>query len=236
MISQEIRHRHATSSPMMLQPWYTQGQFSKDLRGMTKLTMGNFLLMSLLTISTVVAWSPSTSPMSRRVSFEMGASFVVAAGGLLNAPQTAAAASPEETKNKLTNLSNEDLAKIIAEDVTTKQFLASADLTREIYDESAVFTDEIDTYTLDKWIKGTKKLFVPSKSEVTLVPNSLKVTDEQASFLFSEYLCFNIPFKPVVYLSGKLILKRDKETGLITSYQEIWDQDVNTVLKSAKFS
>jgi hypothetical protein len=113
--------------------------------------------------------------------------------------------------------------------------LASADLTRQIYDESAKFTDEIDTYTLDKWIKGTKQLFVASKSEVTLTPDSLKVTDDEASFLFSEYLCFNIPFKPVVYLSGKLILKRDQETGLITSYQEVWDQDVNTVLKSAKF-
>jgi hypothetical protein len=197
------------------------------------------LIVLLLTVSAVLAWSPSPSSsffaVSRRGSFEKGAAAVAAAtAGLLIRPQTAEAATAN-TGNKLANLSNEELAKIIMEDVTTRQFLASADLTRQIYDESAKFTDEIDTYTLDKWIKGTKQLFVASKSEVTLTPDSLKVTDDEASFLFSEYLCFNIPFKPVVYLSGKLILKRDQETGLITSYQEVWDQDVNTVLKSAKF-
>lgn len=176
--------------------------------------------------------SSSTPQVSRRGAFETGAA--VAAAAFLTLPQDASASTPTDTSNKLLNLSNDELAKIITRDVTEKQFLASADLTREIYDESAMFTDEIDTYTLEKWIKGTKQLFVASKSEVTLVPDSLKVTDEEASFLFSEYLCFNIPFKPVVYLSGKLILKRDKETGLITSYQEIWDQDINTVLKSAK--
>jgi hypothetical protein len=197
------------------------------------------LILLLLTVSAVLAWSPSPSSSSfevtRRGSFEKGAAAVAAAtAGFVIRPQPSEAAAAN-TGNKLANLSNEELAKIIMEDVTTKQFLASGDLTREIYDESAKFTDEIDTYTLEKWMKGTKKLFDASKSEVTLVPDSLKVTDDEASFLFSEYLCFNIPFKPVVYLSGKLILKRDQETGLITSYQEVWDQDVNTVLKSAKF-
>ena len=46
---------------------------------------------------------------------------------------------------------------------------------------------------------------------------------------------FNIPFKPVVALSGKVVLERDLNTGLIVSYREFWDQDVTTVLKSAKF-
>lgn len=198
-------------------------------------------LRCLLTVSAVQALSLSQSPnrfeMSRRSSLKNGASFiaVAAATGLLNLPLSAEA-TPTKSDKKLTNLSNKELARIIEEDITTRQFLASADLTREIYDEYAMFTDEIDTYTLDKWVKGTKKLFVASKSEVTLVPDSLKVTEDEASFRFSEYLCFNIPFKPVVYLTGKLVLKRDTETGLITSYQEFWDQDVNTVLKSAKFS
>ena len=47
---------------------------------------------------------------------------------------------------------------------------------------------------------------------------------------------FNIPLlKPVVFVSGKVVLERDLDNGLIVSYREFWDQDVITVLKSAKF-
>ena len=41
----------------------------------------------------------------------------------------------------------------------------------------------------------------------------------------------NIPLlQPKVYLSGKVILERDPKTGLITSYREKWDQDVNNLV------
>lgn len=113
--------------------------------------------------------------------------------------------------------------------------MVRADLTRSVYDESATFIDEIDTYQMDAWIKGTKRLFVADKSQVEIVPDTLQVTDQEATFNFTEYLTFNIPLlQPRVYLSGKVVLKRDPKTGLITSYQEKWDQDVNTVLLSAK--
>ena len=138
-------------------------------------------------------------------------------------------------KKKQIGISNEELAKIIVQDIQDNQFMVRADLTRSIYDEKATFTDEIDTYQLDAWIQGTKRLFVANQSHVDLVPNSLQVNVTEATFLFTEFLTFNIPFLlPKVYLSGKVILKRDPTTGLITSYQEQWDQDVNTVLLSAK--
>ncbi len=147
-------------------------------------------------------------------------------------------ASPSQAavvSEKKVGISNTELANIIARDIKDNQFMVRADLTRSVYDESATFTDEIDTYQLDAWIQGTKRLFVADKSMVELVPNSLKVTDQEATFLFTEYLTFNIPFLlPKVYLSGTVILKRDPSTGLITSYKEKWDQDVNTVLLSAK--
>ncbi|KAG7337778.1 hypothetical protein IV203_017792 [Nitzschia inconspicua] len=136
---------------------------------------------------------------------------------------------------KLLNLSNDELAVKITSDVVDRQFLVTGRLTRELYDESATFTDEIDTYQLDQWMKGTQKLFVANKSHVDLEPNSLQVSNDQVTFRFQETLCFNIPLVyPTVYLSGKVLLKRNPDTGLITSYQEQWDQDVNTVLKSAK--
>jgi hypothetical protein len=113
--------------------------------------------------------------------------------------------------------------------------MVGADISRSVYDESATFTDEIDTYEMDQWIKGTKRLFVADKSHVDLVPDSMQVTDTQVTFRFTEDLTFNIPLLlPKVYLSGTVELKRDPKTGLITSYQEKWDQSINTVLTSAK--
>lgn len=135
--------------------------------------------------------------------------------------------------DKQTNISNDELKKIILSDMD-KSFLVTADITRSVYDESATFTDEIDVYTMDKWIKGTKALFIPSGSRLKLV-GDVDVTQSEVSFRFDEDLMFNIPFKPVCSLTGKLVLTRDENTGLITSYREYWDQSVSEVLKTAKF-
>lgn len=135
---------------------------------------------------------------------------------------------------KRINISDSDLKQIILSDVVDKSFLVTADITRAVYDESATFTDEIDVYTMDKWIKGTKSLFIPSGSRVTLV-GDVNVSPSEVTFQFDEDLMFNIPFKPVCSLSGKVVLARDEKTGLITSYREYWDQQINDVLKTAKF-
>mmetsp|Transcript_16859 Transcript_16859/g.26313 ORF Transcript_16859/g.26313 Transcript_16859/m.26313 type:complete len:214 (-) Transcript_16859:283-924(-) len=159
---------------------------------------------------------------------------VAATASGIAVPSIAQAAATEE---KMTNLSNADLAAILTRDVAENQFLVSADITRAIYDEGATFTDEIDTYTMDKWIIGTKRLFVAEKSRVSLV-GDVQVSDDgsKAEFRFDEDLMFRIPFLyPVVSLTGKVVLERDVKTGLITSYREFWDQDVATVLKGAKF-
>ena len=87
---------------------------------------------------------------------------------------------------------------------------------------------------MDKWIKGTQSLFIASGSRLSLV-GDIDVTDKEVTLRFDEDLMFNIPFKPVCSLTGKLVLTRDPSTGLITSYREYWDQSVNEVLKTAKF-
>lgn len=160
-----------------------------------------------------------------------------AASGFSFAPSISSAKADTDTttNEKMTNLSNDELAKIVTRDISDNQFLVSADITRAIYDERATFTDEIDTYTMDKWVVGTKRLFVAEKSRVSLV-GDVQVSMEKAEFRFDEDLMFRIPFLyPVVSLTGKVVLERDVKTGLIKSYQEFWDQDVATVLKSAKF-
>jgi len=148
------------------------------------------------------------------------------------ASQPAVAAATTNAEGKL-DLTDAQLKEIIKSDVLIKQFLVTGDLTRSVYKPSATFTDEIDTYSMDQWMKGTQKLFVGDKSDVRLI-GDVDVSKEAVTFRFDEDLMFNIPFKPVVSLSGKVVLTRD-ETGYITSYREFWDQDTLSVLKTAKF-
>ena len=168
-----------------------------------------------------------TSQNSRRSFLSATASATAVTASLL--PLRTYAAT-----DKQLNLSNDELKKIILSDVVDKDFLVTADITRSVYDESATFQDEIDLYTMDKWIKGTQSLFIPSGSRVSLV-GDVVVSDTSAEFRFDEDLQFNIPFKPVCHLTGKVVFTRDEKTGLITSYREYWDQSVKEVLATAKF-
>ena len=154
--------------------------------------------------------------------------------GFVNVPS--ARASDSIRSEKLIGISDDLLLQMVKKDIVDNQYLCNGKLTRSIYDESATFTDEIDTYQLDQWIKGTQKLFVEENSQVRLV-GDIDVTKSAVEFRFDEDLQFRIPLLfPTVSLTGKVVLKRDPATGLITSYQEFWDQDVSTVLKSAKFN
>mmetsp|Transcript_23437 Transcript_23437/g.49892 ORF Transcript_23437/g.49892 Transcript_23437/m.49892 type:complete len:271 (+) Transcript_23437:131-943(+) len=149
-------------------------------------------------------------------------------------PMDAAIAADDVQSPKQTNLSDEDILKIVVDkDLVANQFLVNGRLTRSIYDESCAFQDEIDTYGLDQWMKGTAKLFDGERSKVVVAPGSVQAKGNVLQFRFVEYLCFNIPLvKPIVYLSGTLFLTRSESTGLITSYREKWDQDIYKVLTS----
>jgi hypothetical protein len=185
-------------------------------------------LCSALLASKVCAYSPGgkTSPTTRS-DFMKTILTTVAASTILPAASIAS--------DKQLNLPPSEIASIVENDLVQNGFLTNGKLTRSIYDENAIFTDEIDTYKLDQWIKGTSRLFVgPPGSRVDLV-GSVDANEKEVVFRFDEDLMFNIPFKPVVKLTGKVVLARDESTGLITSYREYWDQDVKTVLKSAKF-
>lgn len=63
------------------------------------------------------------------------------AGVLTTTTQPSSVMAIEE---KQLNLSDEELKKIITADMVERSFLVSADLTRSVYDESSIFTDEID--------------------------------------------------------------------------------------------
>ena len=96
--------------------------------------------------------------------------------------------------------------------------------------------DEIDTYEIDQYVKGTKALFNAAKSHVDLVGN-VEADENSVNFKFSEKLTFNIPFiNPAVSLTGRVKLTRNPDTGLVSYSREYWDQKVNEVLSTVSFN
>ena len=154
--------------------------------------------------------------------------FVIGASAAPLATQHISIAAAD-AETKLRNLAPDKMAAIVRSDLVDRQFLATADFTRAIYDEAALFTDEIDTYTLPKFVKGTSALFVPEKSVVKLV-GEVEATESKVSFRFDEDLCFRIPFQPIVTVTGRCELTRDAQTGLITQYREFWDKTPREVI------
>lgn len=192
--------------------------------------LGSRLVNSYSTSPNGKATATSRAILGRSQFLQSAVASVLTVTASVTSPTSAIAVEP-----KLYHLPPAEIASIVQKDLEENAFLTNGKLTRSIYDESATFTDEIDTYKLDQWIKGTQKLFVgPPGSRVALA-GPVEASDKEISFRFEEDLMFNIPFKPVVALSGKVVLERDLNTGLIISYREFWDQDVATVLKSAKF-
>eukprot|EP00437_Effrenium_voratum_P043334 CAMPEP_0181472016 /NCGR_PEP_ID=MMETSP1110-20121109/39378_1 /TAXON_ID=174948 /ORGANISM="Symbiodinium sp., Strain CCMP421" /LENGTH=202 /DNA_ID=CAMNT_0023597063 /DNA_START=47 /DNA_END=651 /DNA_ORIENTATION=- len=149
-------------------------------------------------------------PVGRRAS-------LAAAVGVFGLPVSALAGTGD---GKRRNLDASEVAKIVRDDLVARQFLATADFSPEIYDEACTFTDEIDTYQKDKFIKGTKALFVASESNVQLVGDvDILEGGKKLQFRFQESLAFNFPIvHPKVTLSGTCTLTRG-EDGLIVALQ-----------------
>ena len=99
------------------------------------------------------------------------------------------------------NLSDEELKKIVKDDILERKFVATGNLTPEIYKPTATFTDEIDTYGMKQWMTGTQKLFVGDQSKVSLL-GDVEVSPEKVQFRIDEELVFRIPLRPRVFLSA----------------------------------
>ena len=186
----------------------------------------------LLQTAAVHAWrhTNAPAPVARR-RFVGGALAALAA---TTAARSNAYSGQDKATPKAKNLPPKELAKRVERDLVENQFLATANFDRTLYDESCTFQDEIDTYELDKFIKGTSKLFVADRSHVDLT-SPVTASNDSVEFKFKEDLCFNIPFKPTVFVSGRVVLTRDLDTGLFVKYREYWDQKPNDVLRGARF-
>uniref|UniRef100_A0A7S3LYQ8 Uncharacterized protein n=1 Tax=Spumella elongata TaxID=89044 RepID=A0A7S3LYQ8_9STRA len=175
---------------------------------------------------------PPAESSARRRSW-LGAGVLAAVSAALGASAAAGAAAPDLPKRR--NLPVSEVAKIVREDVVQRQFLATADFSPEIYDDNCIFTDEIDSYTYEKFVKGTKGLFVASESNVKLV-GDVEVLEggSKLQFRFDEVLAVNLPIvHPKWTLSGTCTLTRGAD-GLIVAYKEKWDQSVPEVILSTR--
>ena len=67
----------------------------------------------------------------------------------------------------------------MSDDITIRQALITADFTRSVYSESCQFKDEIDTYPIDDYVRGTKLLFNAGLSHVELTSPVSSVRDAE---------------------------------------------------------
>jgi hypothetical protein len=134
---------------------------------------------------------------------------------------------------KQLSLSPQAFAQIVADDITVRQALVTADFTRSIYSEACTFTDEVDTYKIDQYVSGTKALFNAQRSHVDLV-GSVSASSDMASFNFNEKLTFNLPLNPYVLLTGRVELRRGPD-GLVETSREFWDEKPLAVISTVKF-
>ena len=149
-------------------------------------------------------------------------------------PETKAMTIPPPPVPTTLPLTDDQLAQIITEDLMQRRFLVTGNLTPHIYQPTATFTDAISTYDMDYWRKGTPRLFFDDESLRLL--GDVHVSPDRVEFRYDGNFVFRIPFLyPTLYLSGTVVLTRDAESGLISSYREIWDEDVLSVLKTARF-
>ena len=158
----------------------------------------NALSFSLSTVSVVVlllvipssAWTPLTVETS--TSRRNFLSSIVAGGGALVAVTTMDQVPAAMAVDRL-NISDEQLKQIVKDDILKRQFLVTGNLTPEIYKPTATFTDEIDTYKMDQWMKGTQKLFVGEKSDVRLVGDVGKIVTFEEDHFSYRWILLTVP-------------------------------------------
>jgi hypothetical protein len=165
--------------------------------------------------------------MSRAAFTKLGGS--VALTFALAPEKVPASPSPQQAEGaKLRGLTDAELKKRLLVDIVEQRFMVTGQVSKELYADSARFTDEIDTYDLDAFIRGTGLLFDGARSDFKLI-GDLEIKGNVISYKFDEILSFKIPLQPRSRVSGRVELTRGND-GLIESYREFWDQSVPSVL------
>jgi len=174
---------------------------------------------------------PLVSPMSRRqlLTATTVMQFVVP---LIISPTSPAEALPLAPLGKvgkhvggvkLTNLSPEEVANILARNLRDGQYFVTGDLTPEIFADDCRFKDPTnDVRGLSRYLTALGILFDANYSRVQLV--DIKVTEPytiEARWTLGGYLKF--PWHPrVAPFEGKTVYSLSKENGLIEMQDQTW--------------
>ncbi|KAG8464698.1 hypothetical protein KFE25_010066 [Diacronema lutheri] len=169
----------------------------------------------------------SAHTVSRRSALSTFGAFGVSIFAVTGAPVAVRAAADSQ---KSRGLSEPQLKARLLADIVDARFMVTGKLSQDLYADTAKFTDEIDTYDMPNFIKGTGLLFDGERSEFKLI-GDLEFADEGRTvrYRFDEILSFRIPLQPRSRVSGRVELKRGDD-GLIQSYREFWDQSVPETL------
>ncbi|KAL3686908.1 hypothetical protein R1sor_013217 [Riccia sorocarpa] len=158
--------------------------------------------------------------ISRREALMAAA--VTAFGGSLGTGLVLPQRSDASEQAKQTNLSIEDVKKIIEEDFITRDYLVTGDMTFSIYNENCRFNDPTTKVSgVEKYSKAVKSLFDPKGSKTDLVnievsgPRSIDVKYILTGFL-------NLPWHPYIAPYEANARYTLGEDGLIESYDEEW--------------
>ena len=173
--------------------------------------------------------TPQHFSLSRRHLLAGTASLVLFAPSITSTPSQALPLAPlgkveqHVGGNKLTGLSPEEVANVLARNLREGQYFVTGDLTPEIFADDCRFKDPTnDVVGLARYIKALGLLFDASYSAVRLL--DIKVTGEhtiEATWTLGGYLKF--PWHPRVEpFEGKTIYTLSATDGLIVLQDQTW--------------
>lgn len=187
--------------------------------------------LSALVFATYDAMHWRTRLISQHRPFVKGLQVASLSCAILVAPLSSHSTAVGDKKT--INLPDAEIVRIVTDDLTLRQALNTADFTRSIYSDNCQFQDEIDVYSINDYVRGTKALFDATESHTELLePVKLESNGEAIIAKFRETLSFKLPFiHPKVDLSGRLRLELNQDR-LISFSREYWDQSIPEVLST----
>mmetsp|Transcript_46721 Transcript_46721/g.75151 ORF Transcript_46721/g.75151 Transcript_46721/m.75151 type:complete len:309 (+) Transcript_46721:78-1004(+) len=181
-----------------------------------------------------VPTSPSGDHYSRRQSLRAGPKILGGAVLLSLTQKCEASKAASGNTGKSIGLPIQDIRDIVQQDFIYRKCLVSGDISQEIYADDCIFTDpQMSVKGLQKFVRGTKALFVAERSELELLGDVYVVGDDKIVAKWREVACFNIPLRPKTYFTGNITLTLGKD-NLIVNYLEQWDLTIPEILATAR--
>ncbi|CAM6115953.1 unnamed protein product [Calypogeia fissa] len=162
--------------------------------------------------------SDGASSISRREAVLAGVTALAGLGGI----DLLFSSTVRATEAKQTNLSIEDVKKVIEADIIERQYPVTGNLTESIYNENCRFQDPtIDIQGVKKYTAALQFLFEPDTSKHEIL--NIEVTGPrtvQVDWRLRGYM--KLPWRPYIPPYEGTTTYTTDESGLIVSHSETW--------------